>query len=186
MVVRQKVTLEEFLKLPSSERLEFVDGEVIEKVSPKGKHSVLTRYLSRTLEDLASSLGFEVLPEARFIFGSEPRAYIPDISVVSRSKIPIDERGRIADDFDFAPDLTIEILSPGDRPGLLYQKLSYYLESGVRLALAFDPEVEKVTVDLVEQRGTLLGRGDVIALDPVLPGVALSVDEIFDALVLEG
>lgn len=49
-VVARAITLDEFLKLPEAEpALEFEDGVVTQKVSPKGRHGVLQAELVRQL-----------------------------------------------------------------------------------------------------------------------------------------
>ncbi len=53
-ILRQPCTLEEFLKLPEDEpALEFEDGKVIQKVSPKGQHSMLLGTFTRRINRFA-------------------------------------------------------------------------------------------------------------------------------------
>ena len=48
----QRMTLTEFLALPEEEpALEFEDGMVTQKVSPKGRHSALQLGTARTIDD---------------------------------------------------------------------------------------------------------------------------------------
>src|SRR5438128_339171 len=55
----------------------------------------------------------------------------PDASFVSTGRFPND---RVPDDFaTLAPDLAVEVVSPGDRPRHILDKVSEYLEAGTRL-----------------------------------------------------
>jgi Uma2 family endonuclease len=40
---------------------------------------------------------------------------------------------------DFAPDLVVEVLSPGDRPGEILAKVADWLSAGTRLVWVVDP-----------------------------------------------
>lgn len=53
---RKPVLLEEFLKLPEAEpALEFADGSIIRKVSPKGRHSSIQAAIVELVNHFARS-----------------------------------------------------------------------------------------------------------------------------------
>ena len=53
-VITQSLTLEEFLKLPETKPVsEYINGEIIIKPMPKGKHSRLQLKLCNSVNDVA-------------------------------------------------------------------------------------------------------------------------------------
>ena len=78
----QRTTPAEFLALPEIKPAnEFVDGTIYQKPMPQGKHSIIQRELTfsidRPLRDRQIARAF---PELRCTFGD--RSTVPDISVV--------------------------------------------------------------------------------------------------------
>lgn len=106
------ITLEEFLELPETKPAsEYIDGKIIQKPMPKGKHSVIQAELIVALNaSLKPSKTARAFPELRCTFGG--RSTVPDVTVFTWHRIPRDDNGEIADSFQAAPDWTIEILSP--------------------------------------------------------------------------
>lgn len=80
-VVRRGISLEKFLELPEEEpALEFEDGEVSQKVSPKGRHSTLQSVLCETFNRLGRPRKLALaFPELRATYAG--RSYVPDVSV---------------------------------------------------------------------------------------------------------
>lgn len=111
-VPEKTITLEEFLALPETKPAsEYINGQVIQKPMPQGKHSKLQGKLvtaiNQVVEDKKVALSF---PELRCTFGD--RSIVPDVAVFAWSQILVDENGDIANVFPIYPDWTIEILSP--------------------------------------------------------------------------
>jgi Uma2 family endonuclease len=78
------ITLEEFLALPETKpESEYIDGKIIQKPMPKGKHSVIQGELVTALN---SSLKPEKIarafPELRCTFGG--RSTVPDVTVFTK------------------------------------------------------------------------------------------------------
>src|SRR5438046_1128786 len=109
-IATKRLTLEEFLKLPEEEpSLEYVDGEVTQKVAPQGKHAVLQFEIARLLDNFARPLKLaKVLPELRSTYVRA--STVPDLSVYLSQRLPHDSDGRIADRFLNPPDLAVEIV----------------------------------------------------------------------------
>lgn len=92
-VPEKTITLEEFLKLPETKTAsEYIDGQIIQKPMPQGKHSKLQGKLvtaiNQVVEGRKVALAF---PELRCTFGG--RSIVPDIAVFAWERIPIDETG---------------------------------------------------------------------------------------------
>lgn len=111
-------------------------------------------------------------------FGGDIR--MPDVAVFLRSRLP---EGRIPRDQQVcpvAPDWAIEILSPGNTPQEIDQKLEMYFASGVQLAWIVDPRARSVRVYTSPQDVTEYGEDDTLDGGSVLPGFQLPVREWFE------
>src|SRR5919108_682359 len=106
-VVQRRMTLEEFLELPEDEpALEYADGEVTQKVSPKGRHSRLQGKLTERINQFAEASKLAVaFPELRSTYAGVSR--VPDVAVYRWERIPRTEAGTVADDFVKAPDIAV-------------------------------------------------------------------------------
>jgi Uma2 family endonuclease len=69
-----------------------------------------------------------------------------------------------------APDLAVEVLSPGDRPGEVLAKVADWLTGGARLVWVLDPERRQVRVFRTDGSESLLGESDALDGEDVLPG----------------
>ncbi|HEX5938848.1 MAG TPA: Uma2 family endonuclease [Dehalococcoidia bacterium] len=183
MVTKQKLTLEEFLELPEDDvSLEYVDGELIEKVAPQSQHGVLQVDLGALLKAPSESAGFKVMTETRFTFGQPPRVYLPDVALARIRDIPVDSRGRLANDLRLAPTVAIEILSPGQNAGRLLEKLLFYMENGVRMAIVIDPDNDLATVYEPGQEPRGVHVPGVIDLSAIIPGASIDLGKLFASL----
>lgn len=181
-LAQQGLTLEEFLRLPEQEpALEYEEGRILQKVAPKGRHSRLqyriAEYFNRFAEPRKLALAF---PELRVTFGG--RSYVPDVAVYLWDRIPADTAGRIADEFSTPPDIAIEIASPEQSVNALVRRCIWYIANGVRVALLVDPADESVLVFRPDQTPRAVRGPEMLELDDVLPGFALTVQELFDSL----
>ena len=140
------LTLTEFLEYPETEPAsEFIDGEILQKPMPKGKHSYLQLGLAAII-DAALRKARIARPgtELRCTFGD--RSIVPDIAVFKWDNIPRDEDGQVADMFDRAPDWTIEILSPDQSLLRPTKNIFHCLEHGCAMGWLIVPEEMSVLV----------------------------------------
>jgi Uma2 family endonuclease len=181
----KEMTLERFLELPEEEpALEFEDGRITQKVSPKGQHSRLQLDLGGAIEQFARPRKLALaFTELRATFGG--RSYVPDISVYRWSRLPVNTAGDIANDFTEPPDLAIEILSPEQGTTALVRRCLWYVSHGVGIALLVDPTDRSVLSFRPDRIPTSLVDSDRIDVDDLLPGFALTVRQLFDLLRVE-
>jgi Uma2 family endonuclease len=185
-ITQRRMTFQEFLDLPEADEkpyLEFYDGVVTEKVSPKGKHSVLHDELIWHLNRAARpNRSARIFPELRTTFARASR--VPDIAVYRWGRIPREPSGEVAPDFFDPPDIAIEILSPGQAVAELIDKCRWYVEHGVEIALLV---VDRDRTVRRFHRGAdmeVLRGEDPIDLGSVLPSFRLTVRDLFDSLSL--
>jgi Uma2 family endonuclease len=100
----------------------------------------------------------------------------PDICVICDPN-KLDEAGCLG-----APDLIVEILSPGNSKKELQNKYEVYEESGVLEYWVISPEAETLLVyTLINgkyQASKLYTSGDQIST-PILPGLSIDLEELF-------
>jgi Uma2 family endonuclease len=181
-VTQQRLSLDEFLALPEKKpALEYEDGEVTQKVAPKGRHSALQTGIAALVNRVAKprKLAF-ALTELRSTYAQMSR--VPDVSVYRWERIPKDARGRIADDFFEPPDVAIEIVSPGQRVNRLVRRCLSFVANGVGAALLVDPADESILLFRPDAIPVALGHDDEIDLSEVVPGLRIRVRDIFAEL----
>ncbi|MBE9168986.1 Uma2 family endonuclease [Pleurocapsales cyanobacterium LEGE 06147] len=140
------ITLEEFLKLPETKPAsEYIDGQIIQKPMPQGKHSTIQTELSTTINVILKPQQIaRAFSELRCTFGG--RSTVPDISVFTWSKIPRDENGEVANLFFIPPDWTIEILSPEQSQTKVTKNILHCLHHGTQMGWLIDPDEQTVFV----------------------------------------
>lgn len=177
-----RMTLEEFLALPEeSPALEYVDGEVVQKVPPMTWHSLLQLEWASQLRGFARPRRLaHVLAEHRSTYGG--RSTVPDVAVYRWGRIPRDASGRLVNAVTIPPDIAIEIRSPGQAVRELVERCRWYLEHDVRIALLTDPDDSTIRDFRPGAEPVVLRAGDVLDLGDVLPGFSLDVGGLFEAL----
>lgn len=184
MAIAERLTLEEFLALPEKKpALEYEDGRVIQKVSPMGKHGVLQFTIAERFNAFARPRRLALaIPELRTTFSGFSR--VPDVSVYRWDRIPVDESGKIANIFREPPDVAVEIVSPGQSVNYLVRRCLWYVQHGVRAAMLLDPSDESALLIRPDGTTTALRAPDQIDLQDILPGFELSVQELFESLII--
>jgi Uma2 family endonuclease len=178
--VGTRLTLEEFLALPEEKpALEYADGVVTPKMSPKAQHSALQMALAERL-NRAGQPELRAFPELRVTFAGASR--VPDISVFRVERMAVDARGRLANDVLVPPDIAVEIVSPEQSATALVRRCRWYVANGVGIALLVDPDDETVLGFRLDDRLSEWRGADRIDLSEVLPNFDLTVDALFAVL----
>jgi Uma2 family endonuclease len=157
---------------------ELVEGTLVEKFMGCVEGFLAAEIIFLLLEFVKPRrLGFVGGPDAtmRILPGIVRAA---DVSFVSRDKFP---NGKITRDPvpDLVPDLAIELISKGDRPGEIKKKRREYFRSGVRAVWEIDQRTETAAVYTAPDEVTHIPRGGVIDGGDVLPGFQLHLAELF-------
>lgn len=140
------LTLDDFLALPETQPAsEFIDGEIIQKPMPQGKHSAIQSELVPIINSkLRGAKIARAFSELRCSFSD--RAIVPDVSVFVWDRIVCDESGDIANIFSIAPDWTIEILSPDQRHTKVVKNITHCLHHGALMGWLIDPDDRTVFI----------------------------------------
>ena len=183
------MTVDAFLVHPSPDGLktELVRGELRVSPPPGGPHGfaatklvvllwehVAPRRLGRVSAD---GIGYELLRLPRTV-------RVPDASFVRADRLPADGVGPGL--LRLAPDLAIEVLSPGETASELDEKIDDYLTAGTQLVWVVDPVRRTVRIVSKGANEPLLHEGDTLTGGQVLPGFACAVSEIFDGIARTG
>ena len=169
----------DYLQLPEDKRYEILDGELYVVAAPNIKHQRVSKrletYLIRQVEE--RGLG-EVLHAPCDVVFSEENVAQPDILFVRQER-----RGIIGEmNIPGAPDLVIEILSPGTRTKDLEIKRKIYAAFGVKEYWVVDPESATVEVLIWSEpgyvRAGVYDRSQRLS-SPLLPELNLPLDQVF-------
>ena len=179
------MTLEAFLELPETKPAqEYIDYRIIQKPMPQGKHSIIQSELVTAINSVAKPKSQAyAFPELRCTFAG--RSIVPDVVVLRWDRIPLDDRGEVANSFESHPDWTIEILSPGQSQTLVINKILHCLEHGCQLGWLIDPEERCILVfPSGEQLRVFSNDRDVLPTPDFLAELALTSDRLFSWLKL--
>lgn len=177
-----KISLDEFLQLPETKPAsEYINGQVYQKLMPKGKHSLIQTDLSAAINRISRPQKLALaLTELRCTFSGS--AIVPDITVFEWSHIPILPDESIADNFEIPPDWTIEILSPEQSPSRVIRKISFCLRHGTKLGWLVEPNSKVVTVFQPNQLPELKEGQDILPVLDIISDWQLSVADLFSFL----
>ena len=179
------LTLEEFLELPETKPAsEYVNGQIIQKPMPQGKHSKLQGKLVTAInavtEERKIALAF---PELRCTFGG--RSIVPDVSVFAWDRIPVNAKGEVENVFTTQPDWTIEILSPEQRLTKVIGNILHCLNHGSQMGWLIDPEDRSLLIYPSGQQPTYLeAEADRLPVPALVADLQLTVGDIFGWLKL--
>jgi Uma2 family endonuclease len=183
-VTQPSLTLEAFLAMPETKPAsEFIDGAIVQKPMPQGKHSAvqseLVPAINRQLKPTAIARAFS---ELRCSFGG--RSVVPDVTVWVWDRIACDASGDIANVFPIAPDWTIEILSPDQSQTKVVKNIVHCLKHGAAMGWLIDPDDR--TVFVYHPSGAMEifdAPDDRLPMPEFAQSLELSVGEVFSWLV---
>ena len=125
------VSVEEYLHTDYSPDCDYVDGVLEDRNVGQRKHAIAQTLIAAFLLQLRQAIGALVVVEQRVQI-SKTRFRVPDICVVLAGW-PEEEI------VTTAPFLCVEVLSPDDRMSRIQEKISDYLNLGVRYVWVVDP-----------------------------------------------
>ena len=180
----KSLTLEEFLQLPETKPAsEYIDGQIIQKPMPQGKHSSIQGESVNAINAVVKSQKVaRAFPELRCTFGG--RSTVPDVTVFVWQRIPRDADGAVANVFQLAPDWTIEILSPDQSQTKVTRNILHCLKHGTQLGWLIDPEEKSVLVYTPPNQVALFDEpDDTLPVPAFAAGLQLTVGSVFGWLL---
>ena len=178
----QPMTADDLLRLPKDGfRYELVKGE-LRKMAPAGhEHGrVVVRFTWRLAQHVeTNNLGAVYAAETGFLISKNPDTVrAPDVAFVSRKRL--DEVGKVGGYWPGAPDLAVEVVSPGDTYTEVKEKAIEWLESGALMVLALNPRKRNVTVYRSLNEITVLNEDAILDLNDIVSGFEVAVKDIFN------
>ena len=165
------ISIEEFANLPDEPgKQELSNGEVIITPLPKLIHTKVSHRLYHALDGIG-------VGEVRFAAGFQlgPRTVRqPDVAVLLRKRVVPEDSW-----WQGAPDIAIEVLSPGNSAEDIELKISQYLAAGAILVWIVSPKARQVSIYRADGTGALLQEPASLTGEPVLPGFALPLVDLF-------
>ena len=177
-----KLTYEDFLNFPDDgKRHEIIDGEHFVTPSPNTKHQCVVGNLYMALRSHleADQIGAVFLAPFDVVF-SDLDVVEPDLLYISRERAGILTEKHVRG----APDLVVEILSPGTRKTDEAIKRKLYERFDVHEYWVVDPELDAIKVhrrvEGVFTRAAELGAeaGDTLTT-PLLPDFSVALADVF-------
>jgi len=175
----QRSTASELFEMPDDGfRYELVKGE-LRRMSPAGtEHGAITFNLSALLAPHIKTIGQGFGAETGFTLATNPDTVrAADVAFVRRERIP--ETGIPKNFWQTAPDLAVEVLSPGDTYSEVNEKVEDWIDAGTRAVWVVDPRRRSVSVYRSITDVTRLSEGDELDGGEVVPGFRCKVSEIF-------
>ncbi|MBI2404151.1 MAG: Uma2 family endonuclease [Gemmatimonadetes bacterium] len=161
------------------QRTELVRGVLVVREKAGFRHGAVTMRLAKGIADHvdARGLGLVLAADTGFKLATDPDTVrAPDIAFIRRDRLPDPEPlGYL----DLAPDLAVEVLSPGDRPGEVLAKVADWLDAGTRLVWVVDPTRRLMRVYRADGSQSVVAEHDVLDGEDVLPGFACRLSAIW-------
>ena len=182
---RVRLTVQDYLDISEEDenRYELIDGELFMAPAPTWEHQESTVNLASLLRDFvrANMLG-RVVASPIDVYLSEEDVFQPDIVFVSVERLDIIRSSGVHG----APDLVVEMLSPGTEQRDLTVKRERYEMFDVREYWQADPIAK--TIAVLRLRGGAFEQVGVFSegmavQTPLLPGLRVNVGAVFDYYV---
>lgn len=183
----RSVTMADLQRLDAEDKwVEVDDGAILEgEHDVTFLHLIIIQNLFRLLHPFVREhqLGHVFIDGARYILAGTPddieRARKPDFSFLRAGHIPADFDW--SGDFVGAPDLAVEVVSPGQTNTILLPKIFRYLEAGSEEAWLIYPS--RKTVYQYRRNADepqIYSHDDLIDTQALFPGLQLVTSELFN------
>ena len=186
-VAEKLYTVGEFLALPdeATAGCELLNGRIVRKrywrdtengMNPRSlNHALTMTYTASALRAAVDerNLG-QVLTTPSFLVGANrDQSRQPDVAFVA-GPMPTAPEDILA----LVPTLAVEVASPHNTVQEMEDKVSEYLAAGTQLVWLEFPE-SRTVIAFGQQGGAVFRPGDTITAEPVLPGFACPVTDLF-------
>ena len=177
----QPFTAEQLSRLPDDGwRYELVEGALIKMAPPGFEHGDVALTLGALLWNhvQAHKLGRVVAAETGFKVASDPDTVLaPDAAFIRQEEI--ERLGRTKKFWPGAPDLAVEVMSPGDGARKTDEKARSWVAYGARMVWVVNPGKRTVCVYEPGADVVVLTEADALGGGAVVPGFRCDVRDIF-------
>ncbi len=177
----------DYLRWQFKERVELIKGKVFKmSPAPNTNHQVILADLSREFLGAFQNHGCKVffapfdvrLPIAKP--GKDYTVVQPDLCVI-RDVSKLDRLG-----CNGAPDLVVEILSPGNSAHEMRTKFNLYEEAGIKEYWIIEPDKKVVLVYFLSEAGYIGSRpfvDDQVIVSPLFPELKIIANDLFKNMI---
>jgi Uma2 family endonuclease len=170
---------QDYLQLPEDKRYEILEGDLYVVPAPNTRHQRISKRIQTALILQIEQKGLgEVFGAPYDVVFSDENIAQPDILFVRKERIAIIGEANLPG----APDLVVEILSPGTRKKDFAIKRKIYAKFGVREYWIVDPDANTLEVLTWKETGYITagvyGESERL-VSPLLPGIDLPLADIF-------
>lgn len=162
----------------SDRRFELVDGELIEMTPASGLHGIIAMRIGTILGNFVfeHKLGHVMAAETGFLLARDPDVVrAPDAAFVAWANVP----DPLPQGFwPLAPDLAVEVVSPGDSAADVQRRVGDFLQAGTRLVWVIYPDTLSATVFHPGGEARVLNREAVLDGEAVLPGLRIPLADL--------
>lgn len=170
------MTSEELARHPiADKRTELVRGRLVVRDAARWSHGTIA---ARILIEIgiylkAHPIGTVCAAETGFTLARRPDTVrAPDAAFIRAGREPTED---VVGFDEIAPDLVVEVLSAGDRAGMVRTKVQHWLQAGTLLVWLIDPRKRSAHVFRADGTDTPLTAADFLDGEQVLPGFLTSV-----------
>ncbi len=179
---KQRMTVEEFAKLPTGRgrRYELVNGELRTMAAAGGRHGAVVGQTTGVLWSFLSTHDLGVLFGAKtgFVLHLNPdHVRAPDVAFVGYERLA-GFASRVGF-LECAPDLVVEVVSPGDTWTEVAEKVRDWLDHGTQVVWIVDPDTRTVEIWRGDGRVDVRREADELDAESVLTGFRCRVPDIF-------
>jgi len=150
-------------------------------MSPAGhRHGRIAGNITASLGQhvIANKLGRTFVADPGFLIASDPDTVrAPDAAFVSQKRL--EQVGDVEGYWPGAPDLVVEVISPGDAYTEVEEKVLEWLEAGALMVAVVNPRKRAVTVYRSLTDIKVLTEDDALDGGNVVPGWTMPVRDIF-------
>ena len=175
--MQKKATVDEYFAFPESNRpMELVYGYVHEPAMPTFGHEAILLRLAELLRGHVREHNLGEVCRADVVLDRDLALVVqPDLFFISTERL-----GIVSDRVWGAPDLVIEILSPGTEHRDRTLKLAWYRRYGVKEYWIVVPRDRRVEIVAGSTEATQSFTGDDAIRSSVLPNLALTAKACFE------
>ena len=178
-VLTRKITAEEFSLMRLEGSYELVDGELKSMSPTNWRHGKYAHRLDYALGKFVEerNVGEVLVGEVGLLTKRDPDGVRGmDVGFISNERLAQVQSESF---LDVAPELVVEVVSPGNTWQEMREKIEEYFGVGVERVWIVEPERRRALVYRDAGHFDEVGRGGVLRGEGVLDGFALPLDDLF-------